>query len=695
MKRCIPFCAAFVLTVLIGPANAFAANPVDLGTFTYPTATSLGSVNDYAAFAQNYNKLNHMEGTIAANYLTTGSDAFGVTANVDQYVNKSDEFLYFAHITGLAKMASTNDDNAGRTWNTILPDDVTFDTTVNHGNGIGLSHTEDGATVSTEFNTKAELGKTINHVSDTTYQIDFAKAFSALSTYASTQYAKADTGVQVTKKNGAGVNENNYEIDVVCNAGDDIVNLTLAEATSCKLVVTGNNTTAYSLTVNVTDVNTTAQTFDKAVTVDGSASAYGAEGGKLLWNFGTSACRVTFNQTLEGVVLAPGGSVTVTSSHNGSVFADTVENNGCEIHQNGFKPQGTTPSPAVSPTSATLAVTKAVSGSAFAGGTFGFTLAAIDGAPLPATTTASATASSAASGTATFDAITYTTAGTYYYAITEDAPASPVAGMTYDTTARYAKVVVSASGTSLSAAVTYGTTQDACTATSLSVTNTYAPTTSTKFKVSFQKVDAGDHSLSLTGCKLCVMSTDGKTTYGDSWYSVASQPHEVELGAGYYNLVELEAPEGYEATTPVAFTVNADGTVSSKQMDSNGDVLIWDEKTPTASTTDNGSSSDAATSAAKASTAKTSDLLQPWMFAVLAAVVVLAIVLLLVAKRKSKRSVGDASIDARAYATQQQMPQKQTRRNHQRDGEVSVPRAGQPRHQADESDAPRGKHTRR
>ena len=94
-------------------------------------------------------------------------------------------------------------------------------------------------------------------------------------------------------------------------------------------------------------------------------------------------------------------------------------------------------------------------------------------------------------------------------------------------------------------------------------------------------------------------------------------------------------------------------------------------------------------------TAQTSDLLQPWMFAVLAAVVVLAIALLIVAKKKSGRSADDTPSDARAYATDQRIPQKQTRRSHQRDGEVSVPRAAQPRHQADESDAPRGKHTRR
>ena len=73
----------------------------------------------------------------------------------------------------------------------------------------------------------------------------------------------------------------------------------------------------------------------------------------------------------------------------------------------------------------------------------------------------------------------------------------------------------------------------------------------------------------------------------------------------------------------------------------------------------------------------------------------LAIALLIVAKKKSGRSADDTPSDARAYATDQRIPQKQTRRSHQRDGEVSVPRAAQPRHQADESDAPRGKHTRR
>ena len=92
------------LTFSALPQTALALT--DLGTFTYPTSTALESVNKYAVFAQTYNKNNHMEGTIAANYINAGTDAFGVTSAVEQYVDKDEAFCYFAHVVGLGNMFS-------------------------------------------------------------------------------------------------------------------------------------------------------------------------------------------------------------------------------------------------------------------------------------------------------------------------------------------------------------------------------------------------------------------------------------------------------------------------------------------------------------------------------------------------------------------------------------------------------------
>ena len=104
---------------------------------------------------------------------------------------------------------------------------------------------------------------------------------------------------------------------------------------------------------------------NRQITIDGNRTAYGTEGGKVLWNFGTSACNVAFQDCNQGPVLAPNGSITAIASHNGSVFAKTVTNTNCEIHQNPFRSQKS----AASTTTAALAVGAAVesTGAAWAG----------------------------------------------------------------------------------------------------------------------------------------------------------------------------------------------------------------------------------------------------------------------------------------------------------------------------------------
>lgn len=119
---------------------------------------------------------------------------------------------------------------------------------------------------------------------------------------------------------------------------------------------------------------------------------------------------------------------------------------------------------------AKLQVSKKVKGDKYNGNeVFIFKVAKADeteGDTLPSNVSASAKAGT----TATFDDITYTKAGTYLYTITEVEPSTKVEGMSYDTTAKYAKVVVD---DSLKATITYGLTKEAAEE-SLTVTNEYA-----------------------------------------------------------------------------------------------------------------------------------------------------------------------------------------------------------------------------
>ena len=128
------------------------------------------------------------------------------------------------------------------------------------------------------------------------------------------------------------------------------------------------------------------------------------------------------------------------------------------------------------PAKASLAIKKLVSGNYSGSASFDFVLTSANAegeaaSPLPADTEVSCTNGE----TKSFGDITYTSAGTYYYKISEVIPTQKVKGITYSQTPVYAKVVVSESTDgSLQAAVTYGASKDTCTATTVqAVTNYY------------------------------------------------------------------------------------------------------------------------------------------------------------------------------------------------------------------------------
>ena len=107
-----------------------------------------------------------------------------------------------------------------------------------------------------------------------------------------------------------------------------------------------------------------------------------------------------------------------------------------------------------------------------------------------------------------------------------------------------------------------------------------------KFKVTLQSLLT---DLEIPGGILEIRSTDGRVI--KRWVST-NEPIEVELEDGDYILVQIQAPEGYEITDPIPFTVK-DGTVP-------GGIIIMkdpvpkkpdtpskpDSPTPSSSTTD-------------------------------------------------------------------------------------------------------------
>ena len=125
-------------------------------------------------------------------------------------------------------------------------------------------------------------------------------------------------------------------------------------------------------------------------------------------------------------------------------------------------------------------VNKQVSGSGMPGGEiFSFTLEKYtkDGESRPESDKlGTGTTSVSAGQTASFEAVTFVEAGTYYYVIKEIEPDNKTDGMTYDTTPKYLKVVVTGSIEEESLkidSVGYGSSADACNAASLTVTNEY------------------------------------------------------------------------------------------------------------------------------------------------------------------------------------------------------------------------------
>ena len=91
----------------------------------------------------------------------------------------------------------------------------------------------------------------------------------------------------------------------------------------------------------------------------------------------------------------------------------------------------------------------------------------------------------------------------------------------------------------------------------------------TKVRISKQDVTTGKE---LPGATLQIIDENGNVV--EEWVST-NEPHMIEgklIAGKKYTLKEIIAPEGYEITNEIKFTVNADGTVT--------EVVMYDEHTP-------------------------------------------------------------------------------------------------------------------
>ena len=88
----------------------------------------------------------------------------------------------------------------------------------------------------------------------------------------------------------------------------------------------------------------------------------------------------------------------------------------------------------------------------------------------------------------------------------------------------------------------------------------------TKVRISKRDITTGEE---LPGATLQIIDENGNVV--EEWVST-NEPHMIEgklIAGKEYTLKEIIAPEGYEITNEIKFTVNADGTVT--------EVVMYDE----------------------------------------------------------------------------------------------------------------------
>ena len=96
------------------------------------------------------------------------------------------------------------------------------------------------------------------------------------------------------------------------------------------------------------------------------------------------------------------------------------------------------------------------------------------------------------------------------------------------------------------------------------------------YPLSISKVD--DEGNIVEGAKLAIRETNGtKILY--SWSTMSEGVHTVDLPAGKYTLFEQEKLSGYDLASSIAFTVEADGSVTCPARDAEGNIVMVNNRT--------------------------------------------------------------------------------------------------------------------
>jgi choice-of-anchor A domain-containing protein/pilin isopeptide linkage protein/LPXTG-motif cell wall-anchored protein len=373
----------------------------------------------------------HCNGNILANQLYANSN-FGTKG-------LSSELSY---IVNYQKVSS----NSGYADNDIL--------VLGSGNTVAAIDNDSALNVN---GTKIDTPKNVvqDSDSDTAPFIDLIAVKSQISSISTALAAVTDRGTSAiavvdTSKQEITLNDTSHAGYITLTTG--FLNSFNGTGNTLQLYGLDSNTSA-SLIINVDCTGCNSITLPNALIMTAGGQEIGTEEetafsyGKVIWNF-TNATGVTINaERMNGTIIAPGATVILNQNLNGTVIADNIDVK-AESHRTDFT--GTT-IPGSYSWSASLTGTKQLDGNTAGRQAFKFNLDKLDDGiwRRVGTTTQS-------NGSISFDAVSWETAGTYWYRISEQTTGYDAAiqnGYEFDDTVYLVKVEVA--DTKLSPTITY------------------------------------------------------------------------------------------------------------------------------------------------------------------------------------------------------------------------------------------------
>ena len=559
------------------------------GTFTCPSATSLGSVNNFAVFANNYKNHVDMEGNIAVKNMLLANTNGGNTEKVqenDFNLNYVENFVLDSMKAEFFRLADPL--IVGNDYE-ITTQDSNFYLTLSSGAKINLG--------------PSNKMKDVVNIKNSSYKIDFAAAMEGLKAYANNLYGKSDTAGLVFKDSNGDVTTASGNVQTIeCKADvNNIINIKASDLQKWAGTVQLNNLgNSGSLVFNIEYDQEKEFTKPHFKINNSETGGYVADGGRILLNFGDQTGALSFGELYSGTILAPNATVYIKTTHNGSVFADTVENVSGEIHKNPWKPGDDDENQSVS---VSFKGSKTLDGEPAEANKFSFILQETDADGNLVTGGYQETVENTDNGVVAFNAITYNAPGTYYYQITE--VEGNDSNINYDTSVYKVTVTVDAD---MKAAVAYtknGQAVDPNTGAIFSFANSSKEIIKTSVNLEGSKTldgkavtKAGEYKFDIievnaSGEALEGASTETVSNDKDGNFKFPAYTYE-DAGVHYYKITENVSDQkddikydtsSYIVTVTVTKTTDKDGKISLQakktitKTDANGTVAETDKIT--------------------------------------------------------------------------------------------------------------------